>query len=81
MSIVVRYGGTPQPIHSHWGEVGFEELSNGVLVAVNPTVPHRGFPATTIPARKPATASRSAPTVRIAQSPTASWCPAGRGPE
>ena len=36
LSIVVRYGGSPRPIRSLWGEVGFEELSNGVLVAGQP---------------------------------------------
>ena len=31
MSIVVNYGGTPQPIRGLWGEVRFEELTEGVL--------------------------------------------------
>ena len=26
MSIIVRYAGTPKPIRSLWGDVGFEEL-------------------------------------------------------
>ena len=36
MSISVRYGGSPRPIRSIWGEVGFEELSTGALVAGQP---------------------------------------------
>ena len=52
MSIVVRYGGTPQPIHSHWGEVGFEELSNGVLVAGQPNGAASWFPCDDHPSAK-----------------------------
>ena len=33
MTITVRYGGSPRPIESIWGTVGFEELTNGALVA------------------------------------------------
>jgi hypothetical protein len=33
MTVEIRYGGNPRPIRSHWGDVGFEELSNGALVA------------------------------------------------
>src|SRR5271169_623438 len=29
MSIVVHYHGTPRPLRSLWGDVGFEELTNG----------------------------------------------------
>ncbi len=36
MTIAVRYGGTPRPIRSLWGAVGFEELTEGVLVAGQP---------------------------------------------
>ena len=36
MSIVVRYSGSPRPIHSYWGDVGFEELTEGALVAGQP---------------------------------------------
>ena len=34
MTIAIRYRGTPRPIQSYWGEVGFEELSNGETAAV-----------------------------------------------
>ena len=52
MSIVVRYGGTPQPIRSYWGEVGFEELSNGVLVAGQPNGAASWFPCDDHPSAK-----------------------------
>ena len=42
----------------------------------NPTARRRGFPATTTPAPRPASASRSAPKAPTGWSPTASWCPA-----
>src|SRR6202000_2651014 len=29
LSIVVRYGGSPRPLRSVWGDVGFEELTDG----------------------------------------------------
>ena len=41
----------------------------------NPTAPRRGFPATTIRARRPASGSGSAPKARTTRSPTASCCP------
>ena len=52
MTIAVRYGGTPQPIHSYWGEVGFEELSNGVLVAGQPNGAASWFPCDDHPSAK-----------------------------
>ena len=44
MTIVVRYSGTPRPIRSLWGAVGFEELSEGVLVAGQPNGAASWFP-------------------------------------
>ncbi len=44
MSISVRYGGSPRPIRSIWGEVGFEELSQGALVAGQPNGSPTWFP-------------------------------------
>ena len=35
-SAVVRYSGTPRPVHSEWGALGWEELSDGALVASQP---------------------------------------------
>ncbi|WP_445167357.1 M1 family metallopeptidase [Mycolicibacterium sp. Dal123E01] len=52
MSISVRYGGSPRPIRSHWGEVGFEELSNGVLVAGQPNGAASWFPCDDHPSAK-----------------------------
>ncbi len=52
LSIVVRYGGSPRPIRSHWGEVGFEELSNGVLVAGQPNGAASWFPCDDHPSSK-----------------------------
>ena len=52
MSIVVRYGGSPRPIRSLWGEVGFEELANGVLVAGQPNGAPSWFPCDDHPSSK-----------------------------
>lgn len=52
MSIMVRYGGTPRPIRSLWGDVGFEELSNGVLVAGQPDGSPSWFPCDDHPSAK-----------------------------
>jgi aminopeptidase N len=52
MTINVRYGGTPRPIRSYWGEVGFEELSEGVLVAGQPNGAASWFPCDDHPSAK-----------------------------
>jgi aminopeptidase N len=52
ISIVVRYGGTPRPIRTIWGEVGFEELSNGALVAGQPNGSPSWFPCDDHPSSK-----------------------------
>lgn len=52
MSISVRYGGTPRPIRTVWGEVGFEELSNGALVAGQPNGSPSWFPCDDHPSSK-----------------------------
>lgn len=52
MTIAVRYGGTPRPIHSLWGEVGFEELTEGVLVAGQPNGASSWFPCDDHPSAK-----------------------------
>lgn len=52
MTIVVRYGGAPRPIDSYWGDVGFEELSNGVLVAGQPNGAASWFPCDDHPSAK-----------------------------
>ena len=52
MTVDVRYGGNPRPIRSAWGEVGFEELSNGVLVAGQPNGAASWFPCDDHPVSK-----------------------------
>ena len=52
MSIAIRYGGTPRPVRTIWGEVGFEELSNGALVAGQPNGSPTWFPCDDHPSSK-----------------------------
>ncbi len=52
MSIVVGYGGSPRPVRTVWGEVGFEELSNGALVAGQPNGSPSWFPCDDHPSSK-----------------------------
>lgn len=52
LTIVVRYGGSPRPIRSIWGDVGFEELANGVLVAGQPNGAPSWFPCDDHPSAK-----------------------------
>lgn len=52
LSVVVRYGGSPHPINSLWGTVGFEELSNGALVAGQPNGSPSWFPCDDHPSAK-----------------------------
>ncbi|WP_240605842.1 M1 family metallopeptidase [Planctomonas deserti] len=43
-TVVVEYAGQPAPRRTHWGEVGWEELSDGVLVASQPSGSATWFP-------------------------------------
>lgn len=52
MSIQVRYAGNPRPLESLWGDVGFEELTNGALVAGQPNGAASWFPCDDHPASK-----------------------------
>jgi len=52
MSISVRYAGNPRSIRSLWGEVGFEELTNGALVAGQPNGAASWFPCDDHPSSK-----------------------------
>ncbi|BBX19978.1 peptidase M1 [Mycolicibacterium duvalii] len=52
MTIVVRYGGNPRPIRTVWGAVGFEELTEGALVAGQPNGASSWFPCDDHPAAK-----------------------------
>jgi aminopeptidase N len=50
--VVVRYRGAPHPVRSHWGEVGWEELTDGVLVAGQPNGAPSWFPCNDHPGNK-----------------------------
>ncbi|WP_343575430.1 M1 family metallopeptidase [Mycobacterium sp.] len=52
MSIVVHYHGSPRPIRSLWGDVGFEELADGALVAGQPNGAASWFPCDDHPSAK-----------------------------
>jgi aminopeptidase N len=52
LEISVRYGGSPRPFHSLWGDVGFEELTNGALVAGQPNGAASWFPCDDHPSAK-----------------------------
>jgi len=52
LSIVVRYSGSPRPVRSYWGDVGFEELSDGALVAGQPNGAATWFPCDDQPGAK-----------------------------
>ena len=52
LTVVVRYGGTPTPIQSPWGPVGWEELTDGVVVASQPTGAPTWFPCNDRPSDK-----------------------------
>ncbi|BDB45617.1 MULTISPECIES: M1 family metallopeptidase [Mycobacterium] len=54
MSIVVRYSGHPKPFRTLWGEVGFEELTDGALVAGQPNGAASWFPCNDHPSAKAA---------------------------
>jgi aminopeptidase N len=50
--IVVRYGGSPRPVRSPWGELGWEELEDGVIVASQPSGAASWFPCNDHPSNK-----------------------------
>ena len=50
--IVVRYGGSPHPVRSPWGDVGWEELADGVIVASQPSGAASWFPCNDHPSSK-----------------------------
>ena len=52
LGVTVRYVGSPQPIDSLWGAVGWEELTDGVVVASQPTGAPTWFPCNDRPADK-----------------------------
>lgn len=54
LAVVVHYHGSPRPIRSLWGNVGFEELTDGVLVAGQPNGAASWFPCNDHPSAKAA---------------------------
>ncbi|WP_235436340.1 M1 family metallopeptidase [Arthrobacter sp. RIT-PI-e] len=50
----IRYEGNPRPSTGTWGEVGWEELTDGVLVAGQPTGAPTWFPCNDHPSQKAA---------------------------
>lgn len=44
LTVVIDYAGKPAPRRSHWGEVGWEELTDGALVASQPCGAPTWFP-------------------------------------
>jgi aminopeptidase N len=52
LTLAVRYGGRPAPLASVWGDVGWEELSDGVIVAGQPGGAPTWFPCNDRPDNK-----------------------------
>ncbi|WP_024805420.1 M1 family metallopeptidase [Nocardia sp. BMG51109] len=52
LAIVVHYSGTPRPVRGPWGEVGWEELTEGALVASQPNGAASWFPCDDHPSSK-----------------------------
>ncbi|MCP3800620.1 M1 family metallopeptidase [Allokutzneria sp. A3M-2-11 16] len=53
-TVEVRYAGVPRPNRGHWGEIGWTQLSDGALVASQPTGASSWFPCNDRPADKAA---------------------------
>ncbi|GIH28112.1 putative peptidase M1, membrane alanine aminopeptidase [Acrocarpospora phusangensis] len=51
-SVEVRYQGSPRPVPSPWGELGWEQLADGVIVASQPTGASSWFPCNDRPSEK-----------------------------
>ena len=51
-TLTIRYAGNPRPIRGAWGEVGWEELDDGVLVANQPNGAASWFPCDDHPSSK-----------------------------
>ncbi|MFC8531973.1 M1 family metallopeptidase [Nocardia sp. NPDC057227] len=52
LTFTVQYGGTPRPVRGPWGEVGWEELTEGALVASQPNGAASWFPCDDHPSSK-----------------------------
>ena len=53
-TVEVRYGGTVTPVASRWGDVGWDELTDGALVASQPVGAPSWFPCNDHPSDKAA---------------------------
>ncbi|WP_167116206.1 M1 family metallopeptidase [Amycolatopsis viridis] len=53
-TVEVRYSGNPRPVASRWGEIGWDELTDGALVASQPTGAPSWFPCNDRPGDKAA---------------------------
>jgi aminopeptidase N len=53
-TVMIRYSGFPHPAQSAWGDVGWEELADGVLVAGQPCGASTWFPCDDQPSAKAA---------------------------
>ncbi|HEX3590297.1 MAG TPA: M1 family metallopeptidase [Pseudonocardiaceae bacterium] len=51
-TVEVRYHGNPRPVGSRWGDIGWDELTDGVLVASQPIGAPSWFPCNDHPADK-----------------------------
>ncbi len=52
MKVAVNYHGSPRPLRSLWGDIGFEELTDGALVAGQPNGAPSWFPCDDHPSAK-----------------------------
>jgi aminopeptidase len=52
IALSIRYGGQPGPLRSAWGDVGWEELSEGAIVAGQPAGAPSWFPCNDRPDNK-----------------------------
>ncbi|GAA5048112.1 M1 family metallopeptidase [Nocardia callitridis] len=52
LAISVHYSGAPKPVRGQWGEVGWEELTEGALVASQPNGAASWFPCDDHPSSK-----------------------------
>ncbi len=51
-TVEVRYVGNPRPVSSRWGDVGWDELANGAIVASQPVGAPSWFPCNDHPSDK-----------------------------
>ncbi len=52
MTVVIKYSGSPKPIRGPWGDVGWEELTEGALCASQPNGAASWFPCDDHPSSK-----------------------------